>query len=292
MTKPIVFFGTEDFSLASLEALVAHDFNVGAVVTKPDMKKGRGHKLTQPAVKIFAEQHDIPVLQPQKLTDITSFVSTLDLPIGVLVSYGKIIPQSILDLFTPGIVNVHPSLLPRYRGPSPIESAIVNRDDKTGVTIMQLEAKMDAGPIYSQITYPLDGHETQAQLYDTLAQRGADELVRVLPDIISDELQPTVQDEAAATYSRLLDRTQSLISPAQYTAADLEAKIRAHLEFPRSKYDIHGHLITILSAHIVDEPKNALALECADGKFVQVDELIAPSGKRMDSDSFLRGYAA
>ena len=149
--QPIVFFGTEDFSLYSLRALVEAGFNIVAVITKPDSRRGRSNKLIQPAVKQFASQHHIPVWQPKRLKDIISDIKNITpQPTGVLVSYGKIIPQTIIDLFQPGIINVHPSLLPKYRGPSPIESAIANRDKITGVTIMQLEQAMDAGPIYHQ----------------------------------------------------------------------------------------------------------------------------------------------
>ena len=125
MSKTIVFFGTEDFSLYALKVLVEQGFAVAAVVTKPDTKRGRGGALTKPAVKVFAESHNIPVWQPSRLKEIEASISALHDPIVVLVSYGKIIPQSIIDLFSPGIVNVHPSLLPLYRGPSPIESAIL-----------------------------------------------------------------------------------------------------------------------------------------------------------------------
>ena len=155
--QPIVFFGTEDFSLYSLRALVEAGFNIVAVITKLDSRRGRSNKLVQPAVKQFASQHHIPVWQPNRLKDIISDIKNITpQPTGVLVSYGKIIPQTIIDLFHPGVINVHPSLLPKYRGPSPIESAIANRDKNTGVTIMRLEQAMDAGPIYYQEAYPLD----------------------------------------------------------------------------------------------------------------------------------------
>jgi len=129
-SKPIVFFGTEDFSLASLVALVEANFNVVAVVTKPDSKKGRGHTLTPPTVKAFAEAHGIRVLQPMKLAEIVPFIASLVDPAGVLVSYGKIIPQSTIDLFTPGIINVHPSLLPRRRSNRRLYHAIIGANGR------------------------------------------------------------------------------------------------------------------------------------------------------------------
>ena len=169
MSKTIVFFGTEEFSAVSLRRLIDDGFSIPAVITKPDSKKGRGKKMVPSAVKILAEEYKIPVWQPRKLADIVSDIKSLDDPIGVLVSYGKIIPQSVIDLFSPGIVNVHPSLLPKYRGPSPIETAILNGDDKTGISIMQLSADMDAGPVYDQLEVGLDGNETAPQLEEKLA---------------------------------------------------------------------------------------------------------------------------
>ena len=173
ISRPIVFFGTEDFSAISLAQLLKHGFPIRLVITKPDSRRGRGKQLCQPAVKQLALTHDIPVLQPTKLRDIIPDIQALDQPVGVLVSFGKIIPQVVIDCFFPGIINLHPSLLPRYRGPSPIESAIANRDTTTGVSIMQLSAAMDAGPVYAQLTHPLRGDEQQLELYSTLGQLGS-----------------------------------------------------------------------------------------------------------------------
>jgi methionyl-tRNA formyltransferase len=290
-SKPIIFFGTEDFSLYSLQALVEHKFNVVAVVTKPDTKRGRGNTLTQPAVKIFANQHAIPVWQPQKLVEIIADVQAIDEPVGVLVSFGKIIPQSVLDLFTPGIVNVHPSLLPLYRGPSPIESAIKHRDAKTGVTIMKLVKEMDAGPIYYQVPYALDATETKPELYETLGELGANVLVQQLPSIIDGSLVPEPQNDNEATYCSLLTKDDSYLKPLEITPGDAEATIRAHLGFPRTRLKIAGYDIIITKAHGVMTKNTPLDIECQNGAFLSIDELIAPSGKTMSSSEFLRGYS-
>jgi len=199
-----------------LRALLSAGFSISAVVTKPDSRKGRGRELQKPAVKIIAEEHTIPVLQPLSTDEMTEGLHAIassnnQTPIGVLVSYGKIVPQSIIDLFEPGIINVHPSLLPLYRGPSPIESAIVHGDVETGVTIMQLSAKMDAGPIYTQVRHTLAGTETGPELETTLADLGASTLVQALPKIISGELQPTPQNDNEATYCYLLTKEDSAL---------------------------------------------------------------------------------
>lgn len=289
-SKTIIFFGTEDFSLYSLTALVDAGFTIGAVVTKPDTPRGRGNQLTAPAVKTYALAHDIPVWQPSKLSEIITDIQQFDQPIGVLVSFGKIIPQSIIDLFTPGIINVHPSLLPKYRGPSPIESAILNRDAKTGVTIMQLSKAMDAGPIYYQVPYVLDQTETRPELYATLGQLGANILVQQLPAIIDGSLVPEPQDDAAASYCKLLTKEDSYLNPANTTPGQAEARIRAHLGFPRTRIKIGDYDLIVTKAHGVMTKKTPLDIECQNGAFLSIDEVIAPSGRTMDSAAFLRGY--
>ena len=293
MTKispKIVFFGTENYSLITLKVLVDNGFNVVCVVTKPDTRRGRGHKLAEPPVKVFAKSHNIPVLQPNKVGEITEHIKRLQPVAGILVAYGKIIPQSIIDLFTPGIINVHPSLLPKYRGPSPIESAIANRDHETGVSIMQLDKKMDAGPVYSQITQPLNEKETKPELYDKLFHDGTALLIKNLPDIINNTIIPTPQNDNNATYCQLLTKENSWIDPDRMTAAEADAHVRAHLGFPRSRINIGGRDIIITKSHCDDIPKSPLDQKFSDGNYLIIDELIAPSGKTMNAEDYLRGY--
>lgn len=294
-SKPILFFGTDQFSAVALQALLDADYTVAAVVTKPDTKKGRGRTLTKSIVKELAEAHSIPVWQPTQVRDIEPFILELtdkegEAPIGVLVSYGKIIPQSTIDLFTPGIVNIHPSLLPRYRGPSPIESAVLHGDSETGVTLMQLSKAMDAGPTYDQIVMPLMGSETTPQLETTLAKSGAQQLIRHLPSIISGELQPIPQHETAATYCHLLKKEDALLDTTQLTAVEAERRVRAYLAYPKSKVIVATHTIIVTSAHISATHHTLLDIPCADGQFLTVDTLIGPSGKAMDAAAFLNGY--
>ena len=291
MTDRIIFFGTEAFSADALRALIASNFNVVAVVTKPDQPKGRGHKLTEPLVKTIAREHDIPVWQPTKLADVAEQITSLQPVAGVLVSYGKIIPQSIIDLFTPGIINVHPSLLPRYRGPSPIEAAIMHRDNQTGVTIMQLSAAMDAGPIYAQHIIPLDHTETKPALYATLSHIGNQLLVDTLPDILSGALTPTPQNDADATYCSLLSKQDGLLDPADLTAVQAEARVRAFLGFPRTRLPLGDQTLIITRAHVSKTAETPLSVQFSDGNYLAPDELIAPSGKTMPAEAFLRGHS-
>ncbi len=288
----ILFFGTEDFSLTALTGLIEAGYTIAAVVTKPDSKKGRGQKLVPPQVKVLATRHNIPVWQPEHLSDILPDIQALSPVTGVLVSYGKIIPQALINLFTPGIINVHPSLLPMYRGPSPIESAIKNGDSQTGVTIMKLTARMDAGPIYTTRQHLLSGTETRPELYHTLADTGTNLLLETLPAIIDGSLQPTPQNEEAATYCQLLQKNDSILTPDLLPAATIERIIRAHIGFPKSKLTVNGQVVIVTKAHVSDHQKTPLDIRCQDGAFISIDELVAPSGRQMSCDAFLRGYAA
>jgi len=290
-SKTILFFGTDTFSAPALQALINAHYTIAAVVTKPDSKQGRGQQLTPPLVKQVAEKNGIPVWQPARLSDITEKVFELGPVTGVLSSYGKIIPQAIIDLFEPGIINIHPSLLPKYRGPSPIESAIANGDKKTGVSIMRLNAAMDAGPLYAQATYELTGTETQPELYDTLARFGSELLIKHLPKIIDGSLQPFEQS-GTATYSHLIKKEDSSIDVSKLSAKKIEQKIRAHLLFPKTKLELFNQTVIITKAHVSSEKTSDLDQLCKDGQFLVIDILIGPSGRQMSGKDFLNGYAA
>ena len=291
ISKTIIFFGTDDFSAVSLRSLIEAGYKIAAVVTKPDSKSGRGQHLTPPPVKLIANDHKIPVWQPQKVSEIEPEIKKIGQVAGVLASYGKIIPQSTISLFNPGIINIHPSLLPIYRGPSPIESAISNQDKQTGVSIMQLTEKMDAGPIYGQIIHELSGLETAPELYQTLAGAGSALLMNMLPFILDGSLQPVSQDEAAATYCQLLNKFDAWIRFDEIDADVAEAQIRAQLIFPKSKTQILGHDVIITKSHISNDQKSRLDIECRDGRYLSIDELIAPNGRKMSGEAFLNGYS-
>jgi methionyl-tRNA formyltransferase len=285
----IIFFGTEEHSLGTLKALVEHGTEIAAVITKPDAPRGRGHKLTQPPVKEFATTHNIPVWQPNKLIDIVDDISRLQPVAGVLVAYGKIIPQRVIDLFNPGIINLHPSLLPKWRGPSPIEATIANQDTETGISIMQLEAGMDSGPVYIQKTIPLSGNESKLDLYRSLFSLGNQTLINSLPDILSAKLMPTPQDDQQATYCSLLSKEMSQLNPETMTAAEANAHVRAYLGFPRSRLQLNDNSLIITQAHVSPIYEHDLSVKFKDGQFLTVDELIAPSGKTMAAKAYLNG---
>jgi methionyl-tRNA formyltransferase len=292
MSKTILFFGTEAFSLTALKGLVEAGYRIAAVVTKPDSISGRHQKSNPPVVKTYAIEHDIPVWQPNKLFEIHNDIVALGDVVGVLVSYGKIIPASIIDLFNPGIINVHPSLLPMYRGPSPIESAIKDGLDETGVSIMQLTPKMDAGPVYAHIRHPLTGTEVYPLLYQTLANAGIALLLHILPAIIDGSLLPSPQNDNESTYCQLLDKKDALLQPDKITATEAERLVRAYLDFPRTKIGIGDNMIIITKSHVSSNQRSILDVPCMDGEYLSIDELIAPSGKTMSASAFLNGYAA
>jgi len=289
---PIIFFGTEDFSAVSLQKLIDEGFKIAGIITKPDSRKGRGQKFQAPKVKQTGEKFNIPVLQPQKMSEITDFVKKFEKPAGVLVSFGRIIPQEIIDLFAPAIVNVHPSLLPKYRGSSPIESAILNGDEKTGVSLMKLSKEMDAGDVYSQEEIELSKTETASDLYKTCGEIGAEMLVRDLPKIISGEIKGLKQDDSQAEYCQLLKKSDALLSRDEQTAGQAEQQIRAFEIFPKSKIKLGEHLIIVKSAKVVSSnPENSpLTLEFAEGTFLKLERLITPNGKETTAESFENGY--
>lgn len=285
----IVFFGTEQLSALSLAALLDAGLPVRLVVTKPDTARGRGRRLQAPAVKHLALAHHIPVLQPTRLADIIPAVTALGRPVGVLVSFGRIIPQAILDLFSPGVINLHPSLLPAYRGPSPIEAAIRNGDAQTGVSIMRLDPRMDAGPVYHQVVQPLRGDEYRADLYDQLGRLGSQALVECLPGIVAGQIQPRPQDEAQASYCRLLTRQDGFIDITTHSAEVVYRHVRAYSGYPGTRIMAWGQPRLVTRAQPIDHPA-ADAVACRGDSWLRITEMVAPSGRRVSAADFLRGY--
>ena len=218
---------------------------------------------------------------------------------GILASYGVIIKSDVLDLFEPnGILNIHPSLLPKYRGPSPIESAILAGDTTLGVSVMKLVSAMDAGPIYHQKSFNFSPNTSKDEIYHSLSEYAASWIARTLNSINSStplsEITPIItQDDSQATYTKKLDKSLSPLDPTSKSAQQLLNQIRAFSGFPKSKYTFFDLDCTIISAHVATSdsiPKNALALRCYDNSTLIIDQ-IQPAGRKiMDAKSFINGY--
>ena len=289
-SNQLVFFGTEDYSATVLDNLLSAGIAIEAVITKPDLKKGRGQKLQAPAVKTIAENYNVTVYQPENLTQMRDAITQTSRFGAILVSFGKIIPQDIIDSFELGIINLHPSLLPKYRGPSPIESAIYNGDNLTGVSIMTLNDKMDAGAIYAQAPVEITPATTASQLYQQTAQLGSKLLIQILPQIIAGKLSPEPQDDTQATYCSLLTKAHGWLNPEKSSADQLVNQIRAYNVFPKSRLEIYDQICIITNASADNQPTSPLNFECVDGQFLNIHQLIAPSGKTMTATAFINGY--
>ena len=286
--KKLIFFGTESFSGPSLWALMKDGYDLLAV-TKPDAPSGRGQNINTPLVKSIAEKNNIKVLQPSSVSDIASELREFGATHAALVAYGKIIPQAIIDVFPGGIINVHPSLLPKYRGPSPIEAAIINGDSETGISIMALDSKMDTGPIYYQEKDSLRGTEDARTLYDNLSLLGGAILIEKLPLIMSGELTPKPQDDSSASYTKLLRKEDGLVDWGE-PASIIERKIRAYIKYPKSRAKVHGVDVIITKARVAKIQQDGRLIMKTGLQYLEILELVAPSGKTMSGHDFTLGY--
>lgn len=224
----IIFFGTPDFAVPALQALIQNDHTIAAVVTAPDKPVGRKHILTPPPIKVLAEQHRIPILQPETLD--SNLLADYQPDLFIVVAYGKVIPKNALSLPRLGALNIHPSLLPRWRGPSPIQYAILEGDAETGVTIMQIDEEVDHGPIVAQQSIALQ-RPTYPELHNTLAHIGAELLLKTIPKYLADEITPTTQNHSQATYSKILSRKDGKINWT-HPAEKIERMVRAFTPWP------------------------------------------------------------
>lgn len=248
MTLRVIFAGTPTFAIPCLERLVNSGIHVVAVLTQPDRRKGRGQKLSAPPVKSFALDHSIPVVQTDRLdSDTVGKLLAYRPDLIIVVAYGLIIPKSLLSEPTLGCVNVHASLLPRWRGAAPVARAIEAGDTETGVTVMQMDAGLDTGGILSQSKVAIDANDTTASLEDRIACEGAAELIRVLPAISKGELPAIPQDEDSATYAAKLSVADGVID-WDNSATSIVRKIRACNPWPVAHSWLQGKRIRIWEA--------------------------------------------
>lgn len=297
----ILFAGTPEFALPSLAMLIASGHQVVGVYTQPDRPSGRGRKDRPSPVKELAQSHGITVLQPASLKPLEEQekLRALDADLMVVVAYGLILPKAVLDIPRLGCVNVHGSLLPRWRGAAPIQRAIYAGDGETGVTIMFLEPQMDSGPMLLKVSTPIHPLETAANLYDRLAVLGAQALGDCLQGIEDGTLNAEKQDESLVTYAKKLDKSEAVIDWT-LPAVELERRVRAFNPWPVAETVYQGEILRIWLAQALDEhpsglPGDVLAnrktLDVITGDGVlRVLELQRPGGKRLDSSDFLNAH--
>jgi len=290
----LVFFGNERLvsglehtDTPVLKGLLKEGYDVVAIVSHHTESRSRNARPLE--VAEIAKEHNIPLLLPSKPMEIYDALVELDADAAILVAYGRIIPQKIIDMFPAGIINVHPSLLPKYRGPTPIETPIAKNDTETGVSIMQLTSGMDEGPVYVQETIALTPHDTKFTVYESLVTKSADLLLQALPRILDGSLQPISQDNTKATYCQLLTKKDAFIDPLSLTASQVDAHVRAYLGFPGTRL-ILGSIEVILTRTHVSYTATELSVPCADDTFLAIDALKPLGKKEMPVKAFLAGY--
>jgi methionyl-tRNA formyltransferase len=283
----IIFMGTPDFAIPILEAITHCSlFTVCCVITTPDKPVGRQQKITPPPVKKLALKYKIPVLQPEKISQARDQITDYQPDLIVVAAYGQILPKEILNIPKYGCINVHASLLPKYRGSSPIQFAILNDEKTTGVTIMIMDEKMDHGPILAQEKIAIQPNETAQTLHDKLARLGADLLIKTIPQYIQGEIKPQPQDESKATYTKILTRQDGQID-WQKSAQEIERQIRALTPWPGTWTIFNGKRLKILKAKVVNK-KDEMAIQTGKGYLLL--EMVQPEGKKpMKWEEFLRG---
>lgn len=299
----IVFMGTPDFAAISLQALLDAKYEVAAVFTQPDKPKGRGHKLAFSPVKELAVAHEIPVYQPNTLKDEQAQQVLRDIAPDciVVVAYGKLLPVAVLEIPPLGCINVHGSLLPKYRGAAPIQWSVLNGDEYAGVTTMYMAKGMDTGDMILQEKTPIGEDETAAELFDRLAVLGAETLLNTLPLLENGTAPRIPQNEAEATHVSMLTKEQAVLDFTK-SANEVHHFICGMSDWPCAYTALSDKRLKVYRSHRVEmttkeeagtvvESGKRLVVACGDGNCVALTEVQYDNGKRMPADAFLRGHA-
>lgn len=299
----IVFMGTPEFAVPSLRQLIADGHEIVCVLTQPDKPKNRGMKLMPSPVKVVAMEHQIEVYQPATLKsgEALERLSALKPELIVVAAYGKILPKEILDLPRLGCINVHSSLLPRYRGAAPINWAILNGETETGVTIMYMAEGLDTGDIISQRATAIDPDETVESLHDRLALLGAELLGETVAAIGAGTAQRVPQNDAESCYAPMLSRQLSPIDFSR-SAHEIHNQVRGLIPWPATTMEIKGQTFKIFAVEetgmestqgagtLLGADRQGINVVCGDGKVLRILELQAPGKKRMRAVDYLRGH--
>ncbi len=298
----IIFMGTPDFSVGTLEALVAAGHEVVLAVTQPDKPKGRGKEMQFTPVKECAMKHQIPVYQPRRIreAECVEELRKYNADIMVVVAFGQILPKEILEMTPYGCVNVHASLLPKYRGAAPIQWAILDGEDVTGVTTMQMNEGLDTGDMLLKTEIPIEEKETGGSLHDKLSFAGATLCVETLKCLEEGSITPIPQGDSPTSYAKMLDKQLGNIDWSQ-DAVQIERLIRGLNPWPSAYTNWNGKVMKLWDAKVVEEStsfapgtiakveKDAFYVQTGKG-VLQISELQIPGKKRMDAGSFMRGY--
>ncbi len=298
----ILFMGTPDFAVASLKRLVEDGHDVCGVFTQPDKPKNRGHKLVQTPVKEYALSQDIPVYQPLKMRDgeALSIVQTLQPELIVVAAYGRILPEEILNAAPYGSINVHASLLPKYRGAAPINWAILNDEPETGVSIMYMAKELDAGDVLRVARTPIGPEEDLPSLWQRMAELGAETLSETIPTLLDGTAVRTPQDHSQMTYAPMLSRE---MSPIDWTrpARAIDCQVRGLLPWPCATAELAGQRFKVFRTApggatekapgtLLSAGKQGIEVACGDGTSLYITELQAEGGKRMAAAAYLLGH--
>lgn len=295
----IVFMGTPDFAVPSLQALIDAGHDVCAVYTQPDKPQGRKQILTAPPVKTLALAHDIPVFQPNTLKneDEQARLRELAPEVIIVVAYGKLLPKAVLDIPPHGCINVHGSLLPRWRGAAPIQWAVIAGDEMAGVTTMKMAEGLDTGDMLLTYETKVGEKETAGELFDRLAQSGAELLTQTLVKL--DEITPRPQDDAQSCYAHMLDKQMAVIDWSK-SAHEIDCLIRGLNPWPIALTTLSGERLKVFAAEkaagngepgtvLEADPKKGLTVACGEGA-LKLTEIQLVGGKRMKATDFLRGH--
>ena len=298
----VIFMGTPDFSVGTLDAIVEAGHEVVLAVTQPDKPKGRGGKMQYTPVKEAALKYDIPVFQPKKVRDPECIeeLKKYNADIMVVIAFGQILPKEILEMTPYGCVNVHASLLPKYRGAAPIQWAVIDGEEVSGVTTMQMNEGLDTGDMLLKTEVVLEKTETGGSLHDKLAEAGAALCVETLKQLEAKAITPIPQGETPTAYARMLDKELGNIKWGD-SAVNIERLIRGLNPWPSAYTDWNGKVMKIWEAEVVDKDSNEVPGTIVkvekDGFYVQTGKgqlkvlaLQIPGKKRMEADAFLRGY--
>ncbi len=277
----IIFIGTSEFAVPALEKLIKNNYTLLAVITALDKPVGRKQEITPSPIKQIALKYNLPISSE------ISKISFSQPDLIVLAAYGQIIPKNILEIPKFGCLNLHPSLLPKYRGPSPIQTAILNNEQETGITIMKMDEKIDHGPIIAQKKITMTPDENYQTLEKKLSQLAANFLIEILPQYLQNKIKPQAQDESQASYTKILTREDGQIN-WQQTAQTIARKIRAFYPWPGAWTDFNEKRVKILQAKAVDKKQEATV---PAGKGFLLLELVQPAGKKpMTGKEFFRGH--